>query len=229
MPPRPLDIVAVDDLRELALVFDPRSATRKARLLARCAARPVDDAIVLIAYHDCLLCLLAYPQTRALRDAARRELARVAVSARQIVTEGSARARAKLTNTGIAWTPITINFGWDIARWLVRRFPRRAEIDSFGDDGVALASILTAALPAIEFELVGGDESSADLLEHASAGRHGTRLAWLVAAFERLLLRRRTPCASVRSVACLHHDRACALDAVAHLRAWLARADVLSP
>jgi hypothetical protein len=186
MTPRPLDIVAVDDLRRIALAFDAASATRKSAALARCASRAIEDPIALIAYHDCLLCLLAYPQTRALRDAARTELLRLAQTARRIAAEGPARARAKLANTGIAWTPVTINFGWDIACWLVRRFARRAEIDSFGEDGVALATILAAALPAMEFELVATDESSSALLDRASAGRRGTRLAWLVAAFERL-------------------------------------------
>ncbi len=141
---------------------------------------------VLVAYHDCLLCLLAYPETRSLRDTARTELARVADAARAIVAKGPARARAKLANTGVAWTPVTISFGWDIARWLVRRFPTRAEIDSFGDDGVPLATILAASLPAMEFELAATDDASSELLAGATEGHPGTRLAWLVAAFERL-------------------------------------------
>ncbi len=186
MPPRPLDIVAVDDLRRVALAFDETSAARKSAALARCASRAIEDPVALVAYHDCLLCLLAYPQTRALRDAAAAELARVAAAARTIATAGPQRTRAKLANSGIAWTPVTINFGWDIARWLARRFAKHAEIDSFGEGGVALATVLAAALPAIEFELAAADESSDDFLEHASAGRRGTRLAWLVDAFERL-------------------------------------------
>ncbi len=183
---RAIDIVTVDALRRVALGFDDASAARKSAALARCASRRIDDPAPLIAYHDCLLCLLAYPQTRALRDAARTELSRVARAAREIIANGPARARAKLANTGIAWTPVTINFGWDIVRWLVERFPREAEIHSFGDDGVALATILAAALPAIEFELGAADEESLALLDRASARRRGTRLAWLAAAFERM-------------------------------------------
>jgi hypothetical protein len=41
-------------------------------------------------------------------------------------------------------------------------------------------------LPAIEFELVASAEGSLALLDRASAGRRGTRLAWLAAAFERM-------------------------------------------
>jgi len=185
-PLKALDAAAVEDLRRIALGFDEASLAHKSAALARLARRAIEDPSALVAYHDCLLCLLAYPQTRALRDAARGELARVARAAQQIAAHGPARARAKLANTGIAWTPVTIGFGWDIARWLARRFPRRAEIDSFGRDGSGLAEILAAALPAIEFELVASYDDPADLLEQACAGHRGTRLAWLVAAFDRL-------------------------------------------
>jgi hypothetical protein len=183
---RPLTVTAVAELRRIALAFDGRSALHKADALARFARSAIEDPSALVAYHDCLLCLLAYPQTRALRDAARTELARVARAAREIGAHGPARSRAKLANTGIAWTPVTIGFGWDIARWLARRFARRAEIDSFGNESHALAEILSAALPAIESELVSGDSNPAEILELASAGSRGTRLAWLVEAFERL-------------------------------------------
>ena len=186
MTRRPLDADAVENLRGVALAFDRTSAARKSAALAQLARRAIEDPGALVAYHDCLLCLLAYPQTRALRDAARAELGRVAHAARRIVTQGPARSRAKLANTGIAWTPVTIGFGWEIARWLAERFPRRAEIDSFGRDGSTLAEILAAALPAIEFELVAGNAAPNAVLEAASSGHRGSRLAWLVAAFERL-------------------------------------------
>ncbi len=183
---RSLDANAVDELRAVTLRFGGEHSVRKSRALAACAPCTIDDASVLVAYHDCLLGLLAYPETRAHSDAARTELHRVARAARSIVETGPARARAKLANTGIAWTAVTINFGWDIARWLVERFPELAEIDSFGDDAAGLRPILAAALPAMEFELAASGESPPELLDRASAGRRGSRLAWLVGAFARL-------------------------------------------
>ncbi len=135
-----------DDLRAVALRFGPEHATAKTRALAAAASRAVTDVAVLLAYHDCLLCLLAYPETRALRDTARRELKRVAAAARELFGSGPARTRAKLANSGIAFTDVTINFGWDIARWLVERFPRRADIDSFGEHGLPPQEIIGEAL-----------------------------------------------------------------------------------
>ena len=183
---RLLNANAVDELRAVALHFGGEHSVRKSRALAACASGTLGDPSLLVAYHDCLLCLLAYPETPALSAAARTELDRVAAAARRIVEVGPSRARARLANSGVAWTAVTINFGWDIARWLVERFPERAEVDSFGDDGVALQSILAAALPAMEFELAASAESSSEFLDRASAGRRGSRLAWLVGVFLRL-------------------------------------------
>ncbi len=183
---RTLELDAVAALQALTLRFGAGHASPKSAALAACAARSIADPDVLIAYHDCLLCLLAYPETRALRDGARSELRRVALAARRIDQDAPARLRAKLANTGIAWTSVTINFGWDIARWLVRRHPRLADIDSFAEGGAAAQAILAEALAPMEFELAASDEASSAFVDAASAGRRGTRLAWLVDAFERL-------------------------------------------
>lgn len=182
----PLDRAAVAALRAAALRFGGEHSARKSAALAACAAREVADPEVLIAYHDCLLCLCAYPESRALRDAAQAELRRVALAARRIVRDAPARLRAKLANTGIAWTSVTINFGWDIARWLAQRHPRHAEIDSFGDEGAAPQAVLAEALAPMEYDLAASEEPPGEFVDRASAGRRGTRLAWLVDAFARL-------------------------------------------
>ena len=150
-----------------------------------CATAPaarLPDPESLLAYHDCLLFLLAYPESAALLAAARRELARVAAAARVIIETGPERVRAKLDNSGIAWAPTTIAFGYDIARWLAERHPRHAEIDSFDESGAALPALLRHALPALEFEMLAADDATSDdFLATASAGHRGTRLQWLVA------------------------------------------------
>ncbi len=184
--PHALDSATLTALRTVALRFGSADRTRKSRALEDCASHEVVDPAVLIAYHDCLLCLLAYPENRVLRDATRAELKRVAAAARRIFTGGTARARVQLANSGVAHTDTTINFGWDIARWLVARFPQRAEIDSFGEHGVAPQAILGVALAPMEFELAASAASPLEFIAEASAGSRGTRLAWLVGAFERL-------------------------------------------
>jgi len=172
----------VAGLRACANRFGRDFAARKAALLRQCSGAALTDPETLLAYHDCLLFLLAYPESAALLAATRRELTRVAAAAREIVQTGPARARAKLANSGVAWAPMTIAFGYDIARWLAERHPRHAEIDSFAEDGADLPALLRHALPALEFEMLAADDTaSGDFLASASAGHRGTHLEWLVA------------------------------------------------
>ena len=183
---RALDVAAIDALRSAALRFGPGDRAAKERALATAASCALTEPATLIAYHDCLLCLAAYPETRSLLAATNRELRRVATAARTIYNDGPARLRGKLENSGIANTAVTINFGWDIARWLAERFPRHANIDSFGDDGLRLQEVLVESLSAMEFELAAFDASASEFVATASAGSRQSHLEWLVGAFSRL-------------------------------------------
>jgi len=177
---------AIAALRAAALRFGAEHRVAKARALATASSAELTEPDVLLAYHDCLLCLAAYPETRDLLDATRRELRRVGAAARALYSTGPSRTRAKLANTGLAGTEVTINFGWDIARWLADRFPRNADIDSFGDDGVPPQPILAESLAPMEFELGASDERALEFVETANDSDRRTSLGWLVEAFERL-------------------------------------------
>ncbi len=182
---RPLAAAKIAALRAGASGYGRASEARKKALLRDCAACAVVDAEVLLAYHDCLLFLLAYPGSAELLAVARRELKRVAAAARVITEAGTARDRARLANSGVAWTPTTIAFGYDIARWLALSYPDHADITSFDDAGAPLPDLLRHALPAMEFELLAA-QLGEDLLAEASDGHRGSGLAWLVAQCERV-------------------------------------------
>jgi hypothetical protein len=175
---------AVAELRACANRFGREPAARKAALLRECGGFALTDPKALLGLHDCLLFLLAYPESAGLLAAARRELERVAGAARVMIEGGPARARARLANSGVAWAPMTIAFGYDIARWLVDAHPRNGEIDSFAEAGASLPELLRHVLPAMEFELLAADDTGSEaFLGEASAGHRGTRLAWLVTQF----------------------------------------------
>jgi hypothetical protein len=184
---RPLDTATVDALRSVANRFGGADGARKLALLRAAVGAPLCDVEVLLAYHDVLLFLLAYPATAAMRSRATRELARVAATTRDIDANGPARARARLRGSGVAWSTITIAFSYPIARWLVSHFPGCADVDSFGARGGLLAEWLRHALPLAEFELVAsGEDAPETLLEAGTTGWRGGRLAWLIEQFERL-------------------------------------------
>ena len=187
MTPRPLEAVDVAALRSVANRFAGADRARKLALLRAAADATLGDTETLLAYHDVLLFLLAYPATAAMRSLAARELARVGAAARIIESNGPARARARLRGSGIAWSAITIAYSYSIARWLVSVYPGCVDVDSVGERGARLAEWLRHALPSTEFELLeSGEDSPEALLEAGTTGWRGSRLAWLVAQFERL-------------------------------------------
>jgi hypothetical protein len=186
-PPAPLDLAHVTALRAAALRFGGAHASAKLARVRDCATRALDNPDALLAYHDLLLLLLAYPESRELLLLARRELDRVAAAARAIAEGGPPRTRARLRQSGVAWSEVTADFSYPIARWLGTRYPGCAALDAFADPKAPLAAALHDALPSIEHELLAQCEDDPEALLAAAAGDDpAARLVWLVDAFARL-------------------------------------------
>jgi hypothetical protein len=183
----PLEAAAVAALRAIGNRFTSADRARKLALLRAAAESTLRDVEVVLKYHDVLLFLLAYPATAALHSLALRELTRVAAATRDIDARGPARSRARLRGSGVAWSTMTFAFSYPIAEWLVSRYPRCADIDSFDTGGALLVQWLRRALPSTEFELLDSRDDTPDrLLEAATTGWRRSRLAWLVAQLKRL-------------------------------------------
>jgi len=183
----PLRLEDADALRAAASRFGGPHAREKAALLGAAAGRPFAGPEALLAWHDALLFLLAHPETRDLRDAARRALDGVEAASRAVAERGPDAWRDRLAGHGIAWSSVTVTFGWDLARWLARRFPHHAELARLGARRAPLGRILQGALSPLEVELVASTDGDAPaFLDEATSGVAGSRLSWLVAHLERL-------------------------------------------
>jgi hypothetical protein len=174
----------VETLRAAALRFGPETEAAKAAQLSACATRTFGDARTLIAYHDVLLFLLAYPSSPALRAAAERELARVARASCAIAADGPARQRQRLEGSGIAGCEVSAAFSHELSVWLQRRYRDRAEISGIGDDA-RLTEVLALCLPRMEAELTAAATDALRLLDEVR-GERDTRLGWLLRALGRL-------------------------------------------
>jgi hypothetical protein len=178
---------AVESLRAVANRFAGAWTDRKAAALERCAALRFDDPRDLLAFHDCLLFLLAYPENAALRARAERELAKVAGTARRIAETGNPRKRARLHGSGIAWSDVSFAFGYEVATWLARDFGAHAELEDQDEGAQSVQSVLRLCLPPIEFEVLDNAGASAgERLEAAKGSASGSMLRWLLAQLERL-------------------------------------------
>ena len=185
--PEPLEATTVAELRGVANRIGGAEGARKRALLRRASQCALTSPDVLIAYHDVLLFLLAYPEDAALRRTALQELARVADAARNIDATAPARTRARLRGSGIAWSEITIAFSYTIAKWLVARYPAAIEIDSLGERAELFVEWMRQALSPMEFDLVdAGEDLPETLIDEGAGDWPDSRLAWIVTQFERL-------------------------------------------
>jgi hypothetical protein len=182
-----LDAATVAALRKVANRFTGPEGARKRELFAAASGRTPGDAEVLLAWHDVLLFLLAYPESPAMHAAAGRELVRVAAQARAIDAAGRARERGRLRGSGIAWSATTVAFSLPIVEWLLERYPGCAEVDSFPERGDLLVPWLALALPPAEFALVESADGEPDAaIDAGIEGWRGSRLAWLAGRIRRL-------------------------------------------
>jgi hypothetical protein len=140
----------------------------------------IEDARTLLAYHDRLLFLLAYPRSAAVHAMAQSELRRVASEAKRLAG-ASARHRRALDGSGVAWSEVGAEFSYGIARWLLDRYPGQADIESFSDEGQPLHAIVRLGMPPIEETvLTAGRSDSAELLDELRGNDGSPRLSWLV-------------------------------------------------
>ena len=120
-----LDAALIRQLAHLRGPPEPRAPARRTRLLRRAAGRWPARPGVLLAYHDLLLFLVAYPDERAVLRLAEAELRRIAGA----VVRRSPAEVTRLDGTGLPGTLTACAFSLDLARWLTRRFPRDVELD----------------------------------------------------------------------------------------------------
>jgi len=170
---------AVESTRASAGTFGGKAAREKARLLRENSTRVIKDARVLLAYHDCLLFMLAYPETVALRAQADGELRRLAGAARRLA--GRKRDELAFEGSGVAWSRSRAAFSFPVARWLVDRYPDHVEFERFGEGAESLDSILALCLPEIE-ETILTKGTSGELLDVLSSQAGRSRLGWLIDA-----------------------------------------------
>ncbi len=107
--------------------------------------------------HDALLFRCAYPRSPRELRAAEAALKKIQMRDQLLDAETS----------GIAGTSVDMIFSWDMARWLVRRFPGTASIDwdDWTDDD-RLAAVLTPLIPELRELIV---DANVPYLDYAKA------------------------------------------------------------
>ncbi len=175
----------------------------------------MSSAEALLARHERLCFLRAFPRSAAVLRRAERELAHFEAR--------SARFRDELRNTGIAGTTYHYPFNYPMTRWLRARYGRAVEVDWEAyrrrpwDDVAALLSLVVAW--AENEGLDDDDVPSWDWIRTAKGADRRTDLGWLLDALAALKLAPQLEAHLFESLNLpLRWDLAGCRDAVTHAR-----------
>jgi hypothetical protein len=160
-------------------------------VLAQVARRKFRDAASLIRFHEILLFMRAYPQTRALLA----ETEKILSTFKQRVDglrEGGAVDLSEFEKpevSGIAGTFFSAIFGYDIVRRLVARHPSRVRLDweGYTEEG-QMAAVLPRILPLLEENAYVETYFPFREYMRMARGTERNELLWLVRRFEQLPL-----------------------------------------
>jgi hypothetical protein len=180
-------------LEEMKGRFGAAEAERTEQLLVTLGRRRFADPASLIRFHEVLLFLRAFPASfRVLRQT---ETLLSSFGRRVEALRGAGVDLSPLDPmevSGFAGTAIEDALGYDMARWLVRRFP--AHVDAVLDDELdhaRLAETLPRFLPLLDDDAYVEADVPYPTWLRAARGRPGRDLAWLLSRFERLPLAER--------------------------------------
>src|SRR5664279_324990 len=170
------------ELETSKLNYAAGSASRIEKLLASMRDVQFHSAETLIRFHDALLFLRAFPQSRKVAQLADDLLTGIVLQVERLRAPG---ADLDLFDndefSGIAGTVINDNFTYDVARWLVRRYPQQLSVEwNFEEQGRQVAVTLPLLIPLLgDDSLVEADTPFFDWMANAAGGAEKI-LPWLL-------------------------------------------------
>lgn len=155
----------LERLHALRGTFGPDASRERHALLRAVARVRWRDAASLAAWHDELLFITAFPDSRLTLRAARSALTRIAARVRALPRD----ERESLMDSGIAASVTSHTFNFGAARWLAARGERLAFAWDDPDDASKLDPLLRLALTPVEGDRFdSGDLSSTAWLDEAA-------------------------------------------------------------
>ena len=170
------------ELEASKLQCGPGCAETIERLLSSMREVQFDDAESLIRFHDVLLFLRAFPQSRKVAQLADNLLTGIVHQVERLQASG---ADMELFDdeqfSGIAGTVISDNFTYDVAHWLAQRYPQQLSVEwDFEEQGRQMAVTLPRFIPLLaDDSLVEADTPFLDWMANAAGGPEGI-LSWLL-------------------------------------------------
>jgi hypothetical protein len=179
-----------EQLEALRRDYGPGAATRAETQLISIEQLRFRDAESLIRFHDVLLFLRAFPQSRKIAKLTERLLARIEPEVERLRQSGSDMDSFDVeAYSGIAGTVLTEAHTYEVARWLAKRYPGGVAANFSVDDNYSkLVNTLPRFMPLLEDDSFVEPDIPFDSLLSAAAGVEKCQWFWLMEQLERLRL-----------------------------------------
>ncbi len=174
----------LNQLRAATLSFGPETATVKCDLLVKASQIKFKKTTSILKYHDLLLFLSSYPESKQQLKLALDEMRRL-VEAIKFLPDSK---KEKLDLSGLAFTSTHGGFSISLIKWLLKEFPGTASIHSFDEEGIHPKEVLKHALGEMEFEIASDEKLKPGAwVAKASGTKNGTKqLQWIIQQFDKI-------------------------------------------
>ena len=176
--------VFIRKLREASLQFDEPFLAAKIQLLQTPFGFNNWKAKEIVAFHDTLLSMLAWPGNKKLQELTKKAMNHLTEKVKEIMVSNK-WMEIKLSGTGLPGTEITGQFSYAITRWLVNKFCDEVQLHSSEANPESVRLFFQQLMPAVEYENISSGEL--DLLQRIKKlkGKSNiTDLRWLITLIE---------------------------------------------
>jgi hypothetical protein len=143
-----------ESLAKVISDYSPEGTKQKLELLKACSESKLSKTSVIKSYHDTLLFLCGYAESKEVFDAAMEEMNRLC----DAVLELSEVKKESLSSSGIAFTETQSSFSLKIMLWLVNNFPNDISLHSFDEEGLHPKELLKYGMNEMEFEMISDEK-----------------------------------------------------------------------
>lgn len=136
----------LDKLHQISNKFEPEVLVEKTNLLKQLSNLNKISTAGLLAYHDILLFLIAYPANKEQLLLTHKALRKISL----LLKKTSVTQKAKLLNSGLPFTPYRSRFSHDMVKWLLNHPDCKIVLNKIENDWFDLNEVLKLTLPSLE-------------------------------------------------------------------------------
>lgn len=154
---------------------------QKTTLIRQLSENPPRKPAEIMAYHDCLQSMLAYPADRKIYSLTCIALEGLKDYLKNKLAVNNTRLSYALSGTGLSGSSIIGSFSFEIVKWLCKEFPQDVEIESSLADPESVRLFFREILPRTEYENIFTGELSLLRRCYQLKGKSpGSILNWLL-------------------------------------------------